>query len=216
MNINIPQQLDDITVEQYQKFDKANSSDDKEFVLHKLISIFCNIPMKEVLNIRLEDAEEVSKDVMDVLEQESSFTKTFEHKGVNYGFIPNLDDITMGEYIDLDTYLRDTATMHRAMAVLYRPITKQYKELYSIEKYDGGKDSETFKSMPLGIATAALVFFYRLGNELTLASSLFSVEAMKATIQERRNSPESTDGLLAFTSLAEVMLQGLKRSQNSL
>ena len=32
---------------------------------------------------------------------------TFVMDGVEYGFIPKLDDITLGEYIDIDNNIKD-------------------------------------------------------------------------------------------------------------
>jgi hypothetical protein len=56
--------------------------------------------------------------------------------GVEYGFIPNLDDMSFGEYVDLDTYLGDWQNIHRAMAVLYRPIREKRGERYNIVPYE--------------------------------------------------------------------------------
>ena len=38
-----------------------------------------------------------------------------------------LDDMTLGEYIDLDNTLGEWQEMHKAMSILYRPITFQRK-----------------------------------------------------------------------------------------
>lgn len=216
MKVTIPETLNEITVEQFQKFDKANKSDDEEFVLHKLISIFCGVSMREVLNIRLEDAEAIAEDIAEVLESEGRFERRFEHNGKEWGFIPNLEEISLGEFIDLDSYLKDTETLHKALAVLYRPVTKKHKDIYSIESYEGSKKySDDMKTVPLGIATGATLFFYRLGNELLQHSSHSLAVAVKETLTTRQkgNSQPSTDGFKAYTSLLEEMLRDLNKSQ---
>ena len=83
-----------------------------------------------------------------------------------FGFIPNLDEMTLGEYIDLDTYFGDWDNMHKAMSVLYRPITKEKGNLYNIEEYDGTKYSDVLKLMPLDVVLGSIFFFYNLSSEL--------------------------------------------------
>lgn len=216
MKVTIPETINEITLEQWQKFSKANEGDDKEFLLHKLLNIFCGITMKEALNIQLDDAEAIAEDVAEVLETEGTFAKTFSHNGKDWGFIPNLNDITLGEFVDLDTYLKDTQNLHKAMSVLYRPVTKKYKELYSIESYEGAsKYAEELKTMPLGVATAAVVFFYRLGNELAWDSSLFFGKLVKEmenlTTQQKDNLQVSTDGSQVYISLLKETLRNLRK-----
>jgi hypothetical protein len=38
--------------------------------------------------------------------------------------------LVLGEYIDLDAFLGDWDNMHRAMAVLYRPIEKNMEKVF--------------------------------------------------------------------------------------
>jgi len=64
-------------------------------------------------------------------------------------FIPNLDDITNGEYVDLDTYIPDWDEMHKAMAVLFRPVIQNLKDKYIIEDYKGSaKYSDDMLDLP--------------------------------------------------------------------
>ena len=42
---------------------------------------------------------------------------------VEFGFVPKLDELSFGEFIDLDKYLQDWDSMHKAMAVLFRPVS---------------------------------------------------------------------------------------------
>lgn len=38
------------------------------------------------------------------------------------GFLPKLDEITLGEFIDVESNIGDWQNIHKAMAVLYRPV----------------------------------------------------------------------------------------------
>ena len=82
MTINIPESLKDINLKQFQSFNKTNEgSDDEQFVIHRLISIFCGITMKEALNIKLTQAEEIAEDIIEVLNMDGKLQTTFEHNG---------------------------------------------------------------------------------------------------------------------------------------
>ena len=52
------------------------------------------------------------------------------------GFIPKLDDISLGEYIDIENNLSDWQKIHKAMAVLYRPVNFKLGNKYGITSYE--------------------------------------------------------------------------------
>ena len=73
--------------------------------------------------------------------------------------------MTFGEYVDLDTYLADWELMHKAIGVLFRPITFSKKEKYLVEDYESS-DKYDITNTTLDIVFGSLVFFYNLRNEL--------------------------------------------------
>ena len=88
-------------------------------------------------------------------------------KTVEFGFMPNMDKMSLGEYVDLEKYISDWNTMHRALAVMYRPIVAGKGEFYEIEKYKGSdKYADIMKDSPVTVALGSMVFFYNLGREL--------------------------------------------------
>lgn len=218
MEIKVPTLLRDITVGEYQKFHAIQSQEDgdQDFLLYKTIEIFCGVDIKDVLNFPQDQAESLAMEVAEVLNQPAQFTPFFELDGKTFGFIPNLEKLTLGEYIDLETYLVDTKDLHKAAAVMYRPVKKEYKGLYTIEDYEGSnKYSELMKQAPIDIISQAVVFFYSLGNELLRVSldSLEQQEAKILTILERGNSLKSTDGSTASMLSVMEMLLDLRTSQ---
>jgi hypothetical protein len=57
--------------------------------------------------------------------------------------------------------------MHKAMAVLFRPIKQKQGSKYLIEEYEGShKYSERMKNMPLDVVLGAMVFFWNLTSAL--------------------------------------------------
>ena len=86
------------------------------------------------------------------------------------GFIPKLDDISLGEYIDIETNLSDWQKMHKAMAVLYRPVNFKLGNKYTIAPYEVKEEvQEIMKEMPMNVVTSSMVFFYDLGKVLLRA-----------------------------------------------
>ncbi len=168
INITIPETLNEITLYQYQRFEKLISNNEpSDFVNQKTIEIFCNIELKDVARIRIAEVSEILTHINNLLQQKPKLTNTFKLGVYEFGFIPKLEDITSGEYIDLEGYLSDTQTLHKAMAVLYRPIKNKTKSLYTIEEYskDSQDMAEVLKYMPLDIALGSMLFFWTLLND---------------------------------------------------
>jgi hypothetical protein len=127
--------------------------------------------------------------------QDKELVRQFELEGVKFGFIPKLDAITFGEYVDLDKYIGDWDEMHRAMSVLFRPIANKIKEEYTITEYEGTNQfCEIMKFMPLNVVLGAQVFFYNLGSELLKALPNYLHKQAKETILQGHsiNSLEET------------------------
>ena len=167
IDIKIPETLNEITLYQYQRFEKlVKDNEASEFVNQKTIEIFCNIDLKDVARIRLADTDDLLNHLNNLLNQKPKLINTFKLGAYEFGFIPKLEDMTSGEYIDLENYLSDTATFHKAMAVLFRPIKTKVKDLYTIEEYESSeKYSEVLKYMPLDVVLGCLVFFSTLMND---------------------------------------------------
>jgi hypothetical protein len=215
MKIQVPTEINDITLEQYQKFALINTEEqDKEFFMFKTIEIFCGVDISIVSKMRLKDAESISNEVLEVLQQNIPFTNKFELEGVKYGFIPDLQQISLGEFIDLEEGLVDSKSFHKATAVMFRPIIKEAGELYTIDGYEASTEMHhIMKQAPLGIVSAAIVFFYNIVKELQTDLKAYSQEKQEETmtILESLNSQRSTDGLTLSTLFVEVMQQDLKQ-----
>jgi hypothetical protein len=167
LDINIPDSLNEITLLQYQKFDKLiKDNDASDFVNQKTIEIFCGIDLKDVAKIKVTDVNEILEHLNTILQQRTPLKNTFKLSGVEFGFIPKIEDITAGEFIDLENYLGDVETLHQAMAVLFRPIKSKVKGLYTIQEYESSYQyAEVMKYMPLDIALGAMVFFWTLQKD---------------------------------------------------
>jgi len=215
MKIQVPTEINDITLEQYQKFALINTEEqDKEFFMFKTIEIFCGVDIALVSKMRLKDAESISNEVLGVLQQNVPFTNKFELDGVKYGFIPDLQAISLGEFIDLEEGLSKDKDFHKAASVMFRPIVKEFGELYTIDGYEASTEMHhIMKQAPVGIISAAIVFFYNIAKELLKASQDFSSQekAEAMTILEKLNLQRNTGGLTLSTLYAEAMLQSINK-----
>lgn len=165
LKLEIPENLNDIKLRQYQKFLKIDEPTNED-----ILKCFLDLTDQEINSIKLNDVEDLANEISEALKQEPLFTPVFKLNGIKYGFIPKLDDITYGENKDVTTYLNGFDNMHKAMAVLYRPIISKLGNKYLIEDYEGShKYSDEMLNAPLGVVMGAMVFFYNLTNDLLKA-----------------------------------------------
>ena len=218
VDIIVPSSLEDITLEQYQKFAKINTGDneDTNFLMHKTVEIFCNLELKNVAKIKFNYVKDILNDINKVFEQKPTLINTFKLGGVEYGFIPALDDMSLGEYIDLDENFSDWDTMHKAMSVLYRPITLQKGDRYQIEDYDGIQYAEVMKKAPLDVVMGCMLFFYHLNNELLKTTLNYLEQAVQKemTTEQLQTLEKSGVGIKASMESLKEMLPSLTTLQN--
>jgi hypothetical protein len=193
LELRVPQALEAIKIHQYQKYVKIlNNVEDKsseeaaEFLNLKSLEIFCGLTLKESYGLPVSMFESVIKQISNCFEEPTPLIQRFSMTGsdgvtVEFGFVPKLDEISLGEYIDVEKYISDWETMHKAIAVLYRPIIAGKKGFYLIEDYDGSdRYSDIMKDAPVGVALGMIVFFYRLGKKL----SLYTMDYLQKQAQE--------------------------------
>ena len=218
MKITIPTELADITLEQYQKYLKLVEANDEvatqtHFFKAKIIEIFCNIPFIELHNMKVIDVDEIVQTIYSALEKTPQLINIFKMGDQEFGFIPKLDDMTFGEYVDLDTYIGKWDQMNVAMSVLYRPITAKKGHKYLIEDYRGDNYHDIMTQMPLSAVFGSIVFFYHLGIDCSkdmmtyLATTDNNTELGKALDQ-------SGVGINQYTHSLKEILDDLKVSLN--
>jgi len=214
VKIIVPNDLSEIKLSQYQKFIKAqNQNQDESFLATKIIEIFCHIDNKQAFQMKLKDVNSITKTISNMFEQKPQLINRFTMNGIEYGFIPNLDEMSLGEYVDLDTYISNWDEMEKAMAVLYRPIQNKYKHKYSIEDYTA-QGQEVYKDMPLSVVFGSMFFFYRLGMDLSKIMIAYFQDKQELHSQESNNSVKSGDGINQFMHSLKGILDDLKISLN--
>ena len=223
VDLIIPTSLSEIPLKHYQDFLKMQkASNDEEFIAQKMIEIFCGVELKDVVKMKLTTINELIFHFDALFKNKPKFQPTFKIGNQEFGFITNLEDITLGEYVDLESHLNDWETYHKAMAVMYRPITKNFKGKCEIVDYNPMPEmQELMKFAPLDVVLSSSVFFWTLGKELLQATIHYLTMQIqmnpdfKATFQNKLNLENNGDGINQYMDSLKETLQNLTLSPDT-
>ena len=210
--LNIPTVLNEITLSQYQEFDKIDFDNEAEVHL-KMIEIFCGVSTLIARGMKAADVAEVCMSINNMFDTKHQLINTFKINNQEYGFIPSLEDMSFGEYVDLDTFIGDNDNLHRAMNVLYRPIETRKGERYIIESYKPD-NYEVAKDFPLDAVLGSLVFFLNLGTELSTLILTSSKKTNEETLAQYLISQPNGVGTIQSMQSLKGILQNLNISLN--
>ena len=221
VKIVVPNSLSEVTLGQYQEYlksiDKLDPEKDARTINKKLIEHFCGIEEKLVDKVAYKDVIKVVNVISTAFDKDYELVQLFKLLDVQMGFIPKLDDMSLGEYVDTENFLGDWQNMHKAMAVLYRPVNFKKKERYTIAEYSPSDEiSHLMKEMPLNVVMGCMVFFYRLGMELSKATLTYIRKTVKKdTTSDLKEALEKNGvGINQFTHSLKEMSENLTKLQN--
>ena len=214
IKITIPTSLSEITLRQYKRFLEVQKEIDNDLALNsKMIEIFCNVKLEKVMLLKINDTNQIIEMLSNIFESKPNLVSKFKVNGIEYGFHPQLDDLTLGEYIDLDNFIGDWDNMEKAMNVLYRPILVKLKEKYSIEEYKVGLE-ENLIDMPMDAVMSSIFFLWNLGLELSTIMTKSLDNQENEVLTQFLNSQANGDGINQFMDSLKETLQDLKISLN--
>tara|TARA_R110000751_G_scaffold65819_7_gene134546 strand:+ start:1323 stop:1922 length:600 start_codon:yes stop_codon:yes gene_type:complete len=150
------------------------------------IAALSNIPKDLINQLELKDVAIIMSKISELQGgQDSSLKRVIEIEGKRYGYHPNLSEITLGEYADIETMIKNDIekNLPELMAILYRPIIEEKNEVYTIEAYDGNISirAEEMKKMSAEQVQSALVFFWAFVNVLLMTLESYSIKEQKET-----------------------------------
>lgn len=164
MRVEIPKTLDDVTLRTYIAYMNAKTEVER-------ISAYTGIKKTVIDNWTV---EAVNKTLELIERSVSEFTPihvpTFRLEGQLFGFIPDMDLITMREHVDAEAWAGEIwkgttvnwSFMPQLMAVLFRPVSAQLGDRYEIKKYsmeEAKRYVEVMKGMRMSQVHGVLVFF---------------------------------------------------------
>ena len=160
----------DVTLEKWLKLVKYDSLSTSEETLNT-ISLLSDMPKKLIKSLSIKDIAVILNKLSEIQkEAKNKLRRIITIDNVEYGFHPDLDEITLGEYADIETIFKNgiEKSIPELMAILYRPITNKKDELYDIAAYDGNirLRAEQMKKMSAEEVQGSLVFFWDFVNEL--------------------------------------------------
>jgi hypothetical protein len=198
-NYNLIDSWSDVTLEKWLKvIDLETGSKTKE--AQETIAAVSDIPKKLIKELPLRDVAIIMNKIAELQsEQNTTLKKTFKIDGIEYGMHPDLSEISLGEYADIETFIKDglEKNMPEIMAVLFRPITEQTDTgVYIIAAYDGNIKirAEKFKKMSAEQVQAALFFFSNLGRVFIKILPLFLKERTQEIMKELQTEILPNDG----------------------
>jgi len=222
LELSVPADLSEITLGQYQRYMKVveqNQGDEyNDFLNKKLVEIFCNVNLNDVESIPVVEFEKVLEVISKAFEKDHKLKMRFDLLDVDMGFIPKLDEMSLGEYVDVENTISDWQEIHKTMAVLYRPVNFSSGDKYDIAPYKPSEEVQgLMREMPMDVVMGAMVFFYSLGIELSKASLSYLEKEIKnsKSSQLKEALERNGDGINQFMDSLKETSQNLTRLQTS-
>jgi len=206
-NYSIPTDWSQVSLGKYMDF--MLSVDGVEDELEKTIitiSSFTNAPKKLLQGCKKSDIDAVMSELGKLMDKETNkdLNLVITIDGVDYGFHPNLHELKLKEFVDLDNKLADGwGAMDSVMAILYRPITEQKGEKYKVEEYDfrtAKKRAEIFRdNLSVNTVNGAASFFLTIATDYISTMQVYSKnlsrkERRKLLRQKKNNLTKNMAG----------------------
>jgi hypothetical protein len=173
-----------ITVKQYVDFLNNEGNDIGQ------VSAIMGQSKDFVRQLTPEDIDKVINGFRDVI---ATPMANHQHKWNGYGFIPDINKISFGEWLDLDTNCKDfPKNLPKLLSILYRPIESEIGTKYKIEQYtaDHLANAKDFEAMPLSIANGALLFFSTIESELVTTSLSYLEQQIQTNLTKAMETME--------------------------
>ena len=196
---NLIKSWSDVTLEKWVKLVDLHKGSRSNEAL-ETITALSDIPKQLVNELGIQDVAIIMSKIAELQRSsDGSLRNVITVEGKDYGFHPNLQDITLGEWADIETFIKVGVEkqMPEIMAVLYRPIIERKNDKYVIEAYDGNIAirAEEFKKMKAEEVQSAMVFFWSLGNELLKILPLYLQERIMQIEKTLKEKVLQTNGV---------------------
>ena len=176
---------EDVTLESYIKLIDFETGTKTENATETIAEL-TDIPKTLIKELALSDVVGIMSKISQLqADSDTKLKRLIEINGVEYGFHPDLDKISLGEYADLEQFIKNgiESNLPEVMAVLYRPVKEKKNDIYIIDAYDGDirMRTEEMKQMSAVQVQSALVFFYNFAKELWQILQSFLMERQMET-----------------------------------
>lgn len=211
--ITVPSVWADIKLKDFQRFMGANPTDETADDL--ALSIFCGIDKDEQSLFPVNEVEDIKTILAGVFIQNPELQRFIKIGGVEYGFHPKLEDISIGEFVDLEEYMKDPIkNATKWMGILYRPVIKKLFNRHEIEPYHPDKhDGTAFEDITMDVVQGALLFFYRLeiGLQISSLTYLNQQANQEKPLMPEEHSLNDGDGMQSSINSLQALYKALMR-----
>jgi len=171
IELKIPTSYEDISLQRWLALqtDLKNYSDDDNAVTAVMFLHLCGLEPTYLKNISIDDYAMIKSELESFISNtDLPLQRIITIDGKEYGFEPNLSQMSYGAYADITSYKELTIDENWAkiMDILYRPIVRKKGEMYSIEPYKGEINPDKWLSVGMHIHFGALFFFVNLLMDL--------------------------------------------------
>jgi hypothetical protein len=171
VTIEVPKNWSAITLKEYLdlQHDLEAYGDNDNAVTAALLHHLCKMNVQWIKQLDVDTFIKIKSDLSKFLNKtEHDLQRFITIDGIEYGFEPNLSQMSYGAYVDISAYeeLGINKNWANIMSILYRPVTKRVGKLYDIESYAGNLEPEKFMNVTMDVHFGALFFFKDLHKDL--------------------------------------------------
>ena len=178
MTIKLPTSTKDIKLYQAIKFFEVSANENLSDITKQItcVNIITGVSVAKLAKVQKKQISEIYLKLYALMETEPKELNenVITIDGHKYGFIPDINAITLGEFSDIDTLSSDGfSAFNKMLAVLYRPLVLQTGELYTItdyhnedEKVKQQREVTFLKAMDYYTAQSAIWFFFLSAKKL--------------------------------------------------
>ena len=171
IKIVVPKDWSAVTLETYLKLQKDLEvyKDEDGAYTAVLFHHLCSLPVELMAKLDIDTYTKIKRDLAGFMNStEHVLQRIITLDGVEYGFEPNLSQMSYGAYVDISKYesLTIDDKWSEIMSILYRPVKRKQGKLYEIESYKGEIDKQKFLKVGMDVHFGALFFFKNLLMDL--------------------------------------------------
>jgi len=131
----MPSSWHEVSLTQYLALTKIDESYTPLKRLVYTISILGDVPLDQLYEVNFEMLTKI--DLSFINKMDKTLQKIIEIEGTKYGVVKDLKSLSLGEYVDIDTYIQEPIeNLHKICSIMCRPIVSEDGDLYIIEKYN--------------------------------------------------------------------------------
>lgn len=171
LTLNIPTDYSGITLKKWLELQKEleNYSDNEQAMNALILYHLCGLDVEWVDKLDIQSYNLLTNELNGFLNNTKlPLQKIININGIEYGFEPNLSQMSYGAFVDITKFEVFTIDKNwsKIMNILYRPIVKKQGDMYTIKPYEIDEDDSKWLSVGMDVHFGALFFFVNLSIDL--------------------------------------------------